>query len=107
MSKPFKVVSSELDREFQVHTEQGQFVALAPTAKPHSKANWDNKKITPKSLWESVSTEQERTAIKALLEEPGLTKASAKLRLAELQIAFSSKPKGNRPDPSESDGPSI
>lgn len=109
MTKAFKIVCSELDQEFQVHSERGQFVALAPTAKPHSSANWENKKITPKALWESVSTEQERSDIQALLDEPGLTNASAMIKLADLQIAFSSaqKPSRKRSPSSESDGPSI
>lgn len=107
MSKPFKIVCSELDMKFQVHTEKGQFVALAPSAKPHWSAKWENKKIAPKALWESVSTEQERLAINALLDEPGLTKSAAMVKLAELQIAFSTaaNPSRNRSSKVESDGP--
>lgn len=109
MSKPFKITCSELDRKFHVYTEHGQFVAPAPTAKAHSKANWDNKKITPKALWESVSTEQERTAIKAILEQPGLTKTAAALQLTDLQIELLSeqKPSGRRQSPAEPDDPSL
>lgn len=109
MTKAFKIVCSELDQEFQIHNDKGQFVALAPTTKPHSSANWDNKKITPKALWESVSSEQERTAIQSLLDEPGLTKSAAMVRLADLQIAFSSAPKATRKRSvvSESDGPGL
>lgn len=109
VTKAFKIVSSELDREFQIHNDKGQFVALAPTARPHSSANWDNKKIAPKALWESVSTEQERSAILKLLDEPGLTKASAMLKLADLQITFSSTQRATRkrPNEAESDGPSL
>lgn len=109
MTKPFRLVSSELDREFQIHTEQGHFVALAPTAMPHSAANWDKKKITPKTLWESISTESERSAIKALLDEPGLTPTKAMVKLADLQIEFSSASRlTHRPVPiHETDGPCL
>jgi hypothetical protein len=96
MSKPFIIVSSELDKEFQIYTSRNEFVALAPTAKPHSGASWVNKTISPKALWESVSTEQERKAINEVLDEPGLTRAMAMIKLADLQIEFCSSPKLGR-----------
>lgn len=109
MSKPFKIVCSELDQEFQVRTERDEFVGLAPTAKNHSLAKWDNKKIPPRDLWESISTECERKSITELLAEPGLTKDDARRRLSELQVAFFSTSGKRRRAPSapELDGQSL
>lgn len=109
MSKPYAITCSELDRQFHVYTESKQFVALAPTAKAHSSANWDNKKITPKALWESVSTEPERLAIAAVLEEPGITKDAVKSKLEALQAEFTvnAKPGRKRQKPDEAEGPTI
>lgn len=78
-----------MDQEFNVVDHLGLQVAPAPTAAPHSKAKWENKKIAPGALWESVSTPEEREAITAVLEEPGITKESVKTKLAALQVEFS------------------
>jgi hypothetical protein len=89
MIKPFKIVCSEMDQEFNIVDHLGLQVAPAPTAAAHSKAKWENKKISPKDLWESVSTPREREAILAVLDEPGISKDAVKTKLAALQLEFS------------------
>jgi hypothetical protein len=93
MTKPFKVVCSEMDEDFKIVDQFGLTVAIAPTAAPHSKAKWDNKKISPKVLWESVSTEKERERIASVLEEPGITTDRVKTRMAELALEFAATTK--------------
>jgi hypothetical protein len=96
MTKPFKIVCCEMDEEFRIFDHIGNTVAIAPTAMPHSKAKWHNKKIHPKVLWESISTEQERAAIAAVLDEPGITRESVKAKMEALAMEFSETAKTTR-----------
>jgi hypothetical protein len=78
-----------MDEEFRIVDQIGNTVAMAPTAMPHSKAKWHNKKIHQKVLWQSISTEHERAAIAAVLDEPGITKESVKAKMDALALEFS------------------
>jgi hypothetical protein len=81
----FKVISSELDQEFQVVDANGKFVALAPTAKPHSTAAWHNKKKPVGELWESVSTAEERKLIADIISAPGATVEAVRMKMLAAQ----------------------
>lgn len=63
----FKLVANELDRAFYIADEHGFAVATPITTFNFSKANWSNKKLPPKQLWESITTEGDRARINALL----------------------------------------
>ncbi|WP_219096358.1 hypothetical protein [Pseudomonas sp. UMAB-40] len=81
----FKVISSELDQEFQIVDASGKFVVLAPTAKPHSAAAWHNKKKPVGELWESISTAEERKLIADIISAPGATVEAIRLKAVAAQ----------------------
>lgn len=82
----FKLVAAELDRAFYITDEHGFEVATPKTTFNFSKANWSNKKLPPKQLWESITTEGDRARINALLgkEDPEIQAITPMGRLLNL-----------------------
>lgn len=69
---PWKLCTNEQEQSFQIISANKLVVASPNTTIPSDRANWSDKKISPKALWESVSDEREQANAKLIVAAPDL-----------------------------------
>ena len=68
----WKLCSNEMDRQFVIVDENNMAIAYPATVKSQQAANWDNKKIRPMVLWQSVASPEEQKRARLIESAPEL-----------------------------------
>jgi hypothetical protein len=69
---PWKLCTNEQDQAFHIIGADSLPVASPNTILSNDRAEWSNKKVSPKALWESVANERERANAKLIAAAPDL-----------------------------------